>query len=126
MPPTSALRRRFRITIRLSGIERQHLSDSARRSGLTVSSYARAVLVGAKPLRAARRPVVETVVLARVLARLGIIASALSEIAAAARRAGNELTLMPSTERELAHCLRELRPCRSQIMRALGRKASLT
>lgn len=126
MLPTSVPRRRFRITIRLSRMERQQLADGARRSGLTFSSYARAVLVGAKPLRAARRPVVETVLLARVLAKLGVIASALSEIAAAARRARSELTLMPSTERELAHCLRELRPCRSQIMRALGRKASLT
>jgi hypothetical protein len=125
MRPTSAPRRRFRITVRLSSIERQQLTDAARRCGLTFSSYARAVLVSAKPLRAARRPVVETVLLARVLARLGVIASALSEIAAAARRAGSELTLLPSTERELAHCLRELRPCRSQIMRALGRKASL-
>ena len=124
MRPTSAPRRRFRITIRLSGIERQNLIDAARRSGLTFSSYARAVLVSAKPLRAARRPVVETVLLARVLTRLGIIASALSEIAAAARRAGSGLTLMPSTERELAHCLRELRPCRSQLMRALGRRAA--
>jgi hypothetical protein len=126
MSPTSATRRRFRITIRLSSIERQQLTDAAGRCRLTLSSFARAVLVGAKPLRAAWRPAVETVLLARVLARLGVIASALSEIAAAARRAGSELTLMPSTERELAHCLRELRPCRSQIMRALGRKASLT
>jgi hypothetical protein len=123
MRPTSAPRRRFRITIRLSSIERQQLTDAARGSGLTFSSYARAVLVSAKPLRAARRPVVETVLLARVLTRLGIVASALSEIAAAARRAGSELTLMPSTERELAYCLRELRPCRSQLMRALGRRA---
>jgi hypothetical protein len=74
-------------------------------------------------MRAARRPAIETVLLARVLTRLGVIASALTDIAAAARQAGTELTLMPSTERDLAHCLRELKPCRSQIMRALGRKA---
>jgi hypothetical protein len=124
MRPTSVVRRRSRITIRLSSVERQQLTDAARRCGLTFSSYARAVLVGAKPLRAARRPAVETVLLARVLARLGVIASALSEIAITARSAASELTLLPSTERDLGHCLRELRPCRSQIMRALGRRAS--
>lgn len=124
MRPTSAPRRRFRITIRLSSVERQQLTDAARRCGLTLSSYARAVLIAAKPMRAARRPAVETILLARVLTRLGVIASALSEIAAKARFAGRELTLMPSTERDLAHCLRELRPCRSQLMRALGKRAS--
>jgi uncharacterized protein (DUF1778 family) len=125
MGPTSAARR-FRITLRLTQTERRQLSDAAVHSGLTLSAYARAVLVQAKPLRAARRPAVEAVLLARMLARLGVIASALGDIAKVARHAGSEVTLMPSLERELARCLRELRPCRSQLMRALGRKASPT
>jgi hypothetical protein len=123
MRPMSAPTRRFRITIRLSGIERQQLTEAAKRSGLTLSSYARSVLVGAKPQRAARRPAVETLLLVRALTRLGLIASALSDISAAARQAGTELCLMPTTEREIARCLRELRPCRAQLMQALGRKA---
>jgi hypothetical protein len=124
MRHTCAVRRRFRITLRLTLVERRQLTSAALQSGLTLSAYARAVLLQAKPTRAARRPAVETVLLARVLARLGVIASALADIAAAARQAGSELTLLPSTERELAHCLRQLRPCRSRLMRALGRKAS--
>jgi hypothetical protein len=124
MHPDQASRRRYRICFRVTALERQALDAAALKCGLKLSGYARAALVGAKPLRAARRPTVEAVLLARVLAKLGIIASSLGDIAAAARSAGSELTLLPSTERELAQCLRELRPCRSQLMRALGRKAA--
>jgi hypothetical protein len=124
MRPDPASKRRYRICFRVTARERQILDAAALKCGLKLSAYARAALVGAKPTRAARRPAVEVVLLARVLAKLGIVASSLSDIATAARRAGSELTLLPSTERELAQCLRELRPCRSQIMRALGRRAA--
>jgi hypothetical protein len=124
MHPDQVSKRRYRICFRVTAVERQILDAAALNCGLKLSGYARAALVGAKPTRAARRPTVETVLLARLLAKLGLIASSLGDIATAARRAGSELTLLPSTERELAQCLRELRPCRSQIMRALGRKTA--
>lgn len=116
-------RRRYRVSFRTTAAERQALNAAAERSGHTLSDFARAVLLQAKPARR-RRPAVETVLLARVLARLGVIAVSLGDIATLARCAGAEITLMPSIERELASQLRALAPCRSQLLRGLGRKAA--
>ncbi len=124
MIPLSKSPRRYRVSFRVTLGERRDLEGAALRCGRSLSDYARSVLLGAPPRRRARRPSVEAVLLARVLAKLGVIASSLGDIAAAARDAGAEVTLLPSIERELAQNLRALAPCRVQLLRALGRKAA--
>ena len=64
--------RRFRITIRLSLAERQMVDQAAARAGITRSSYARQVILGAKPPRSARRPSVDVCLLVSLLDRLGV------------------------------------------------------
>jgi hypothetical protein len=81
MHPDQASRRRYRVCFRVTALERQALDAAALKCGLKLSGYARATLVGAKPTRAVRRPAVEAVLLARVLAKLGMIASSLGDIA---------------------------------------------
>jgi hypothetical protein len=116
---TFSTKRRYRVSFRVSTAERQSLDAAAQRSCLRLSQYFRVVLLGIKPGRA-RRPAVEAALLARILAKLGVIASALTDIA---RLASRELTLLPSTERDLAQNLRGFSECRSKILRATGRKA---
>jgi hypothetical protein len=122
MAPDRERLRRFRITLRVTADERRSLAVAARRSGLCLSAYLRLALVRAKPVRAARRPAVETILLAAVLARLGEIATLLHQIAKAVSASGNPL--MPSIERELLHTLTSLRGLRSALLRAMGRKAT--
>jgi len=119
-----APQRRFRITVRLSVEELRTLHGAAKRSGITLSAYARAVLLKAKPSRAAHRPPVEIVVLVQILARLGAIAGNLHEVVATVTREACKALLMPSTERALVRTLAELRSCRVLLMKALGRKAA--
>lgn len=104
--------RRVRITVRVSADERNRIESAAEREGLTLSAYARQLLVHAKPARRTRCPAVIISALVEALARLGKIASALSELTTD--------SLMPSTERELVRQLVELRPTRDLLMQALG------
>jgi hypothetical protein len=119
-------KRRYRVSFRVSAAERQHLDAAARRVGRSLSDHLRSVLIGTKPTGSTRPPSPKAVLLARTLAKLGVIASALDDIAAQARAAGVEITLQPGTERDLARYLRALQPCRTEIMRALRRKARQT
>lgn len=48
MTPTGGHHRRFRITLRVSFAERTGLDCTARRSGLSLSAYARLILLNAK------------------------------------------------------------------------------
>lgn len=124
MTLSGGVRRRFRITVRLSAEERNALDAAAESSALTLSDYVRCVLTGSKPLPAARKPTVEASLLARVLARLGQTSSSLSRIADAAGKAPVGVPLMPFLERELLRTLTDLKACRSQLMDALGRRAA--
>jgi hypothetical protein len=126
MAQLSQTQRRYRVSFRVTSAERQTLDAAAAGRRLTFSDYARSTLLGIPPRAATRRPRVDTALLARLLAKFGIIASALTDIARTARMASAELTFMPSVERELAHELRTLGHCRRQLMRALRRKAEPT
>jgi hypothetical protein len=120
-------KRRYRVTFRVTADERQRLDAAARRSGRSLSDHIRAVLIGTKPTGSTRPPSAKAVLLARTLAKLGVIAAALGDITTQARAAGVEVALLqPGTERELVRQLRALDPCRAEIMRALRRKARPT
>lgn len=113
--------RRFRITIRVTLSERQAVDAAASRSGITLSAYARHALLGAKPLRAARKPSVDMSLLVSVLDRLGGIASTIRAVSCmlSARAAD---ALPPFMERDLARSLIELRSLRPQLLRTLGKR----
>ncbi|MCP3447321.1 hypothetical protein [Bradyrhizobium sp. CCGUVB14] len=121
MNPSDGRQRRFRITIRVSLSERLAVEAAATRSGITLSAYARHALLGAKPLRAARRPTVDISLLVSVLDRLGGIASTIRAVSCmlSARAAD---ALPPFMERDLARSLTELRSLRPQLLRALGKR----
>ena len=124
MNSTDERRRRFRITIRVSGSERHALGQEAARCGITLSAYARNALLGTKPLRSARRPSVETTLLVSVLDRLGTIASAVHVISLLfAAKSG---IAMPSIERDLLRSLTELRALRPVLLQALGKRGRVT
>jgi hypothetical protein len=108
-------RRRFRITIRVTPKELAAIDGAAKRSGITVSAYARRVILGAKPLRAARRPSVEASLLVRVLDQLGRIVHQVATFNLPAPKLG-------TTERDLSRCLTELRALRPLLLRALGKR----
>jgi hypothetical protein len=120
---TSVPKRLYRVSFRVSLEERRILEAAAKRSGRSLSDFARAALFAARPLRKARAPAIEATLLACILAKLGIVASALRDIADAALRAKEEVAFLPSLERDLARNLKSLGACRTQIMSALRRKA---
>jgi hypothetical protein len=112
--------RRTRITLRFTADERRALDSAARRAGLCLSAFIRLALLRARPPRAARRPSVESTLLAAVLSRLGAIATDLHQIAKAISTPG--AAVMPTVERELLACLASLRTACRDLLRALGRK----
>ena len=115
---TEQQERRFcRVSLRVSLREKSTIETAATRAGYCLSDYLRRVVLAAKPLRARRRPPLESYLAARLLVQLGAIASELRAIA----RAATELT--PFIERELARSLDDLRDCRRWLLNALGRRA---
>jgi uncharacterized protein (DUF1778 family) len=122
MHHAGADRRRFRITFRVSALEHQTLKAAADNSGLQLSSFVRATVLAAKPLRSARRPSVETVLLVKVLDRLGIIASSMRALLLVFTvRSG---VALPAVERDLSRTLSELRALRPELLHALGKRPS--
>lgn len=115
--------RRFRITIRVSLAERTAIDRAAKRSGVTLSAYARRALVNAKPLRAARRPTVEASLLVGVLDRLGCVASNLTRIACTLEM-GSTVSL-PGAMRDLSRSLTERRTLRPLLLLALGKRVTI-
>ena len=115
--------RRLRISFRLTAQELAALTTSSRRAGLCISGYARLVLLGVKPPRAARRPTIETTLLARTLGELGKIGSNLNQIAHALNAKALGIEIMPFVERDLARALVELRQARRFVLKALGRES---
>ena len=104
------------VRVRLSAPERATLETAADAAGLTLSGYVRGVVLAAPALRKARRPPVEKVELARVLAQLGKIGSNLNQLA----HAGNAGALVDGAA--LAAALGELGTLRLAILAALGRQ----
>jgi uncharacterized protein (DUF1778 family) len=120
MNPSDGRQRRFRITIRVTAAERQTIDAAAARSSITRSAYARYALLGAKPLRAARRPSVDATMLVCVLDRLGNIASAVRALSITLSvKSGFEGLPI---ERDLSRTLAELRSLRPQLLQALGKR----
>ena len=117
-------RRPLRVTIRLSAIEHTRLLTVSDRAGLTLSGYLRYVLTAEKPPRAARRPVVERRLLARLLGELGQTDEFLRRIARTLQAAPHTTVFM--VERDLARTLKQLAATLAAVMRALGRKAGST
>jgi hypothetical protein len=112
--------RRYRITIRFSADEHSAIYRAAQRSCLTLSAWARRVLLAAKPDRAARRPPIEASLLVSLLDRLGRAVAQLAQIASALR--SGQFAAMPGTERDLSRALRDVRALRPAVLRALGKR----
>ncbi|WP_040620035.1 plasmid mobilization protein [Rhodovulum sp. PH10] len=123
MTLSSGTHRRFRITIRLSAAERAIIDAAAEKSRLTLSSHVRRILLAAKPHPSARRPCLDVSLLARILASLGKIGSALEQIAAVGL-GDTDRSFIFSVQRELLRTLADLRACRSLLLEALGRRGA--
>lgn len=122
MSYSNSASRPCRVCFRVSHEERLHLDKNARQSGYSISDYARRILLGAKPPRKAHIPAIEKVLLTRILAKIGAIASTVQLLAQASQTAKAPIILAPATERDLILSLHMLRDCSFQIFRALGRK----
>ncbi|MGO3933074.1 plasmid mobilization protein [Rhodopseudomonas pseudopalustris] len=123
MNRVEGLTRRSRITIRLSTEERNRLDAAANNSAISLSDYVRCVLTDLQPLPAMKRPTVEMTLLARVLSELGKLASDLTAVARAARDPERRGMLTPFLERDLLRVINDLKPCRTLLLEALGKKA---
>jgi hypothetical protein len=103
------------LTIRFSADERAMVDFNAERAGLTSGSYAREVLLGAKPPRQVRRPSIERRLLSRLLGALGQIGNNINQLARASNRGENV------DRPALYGALADLRGMRDAVLRALGR-----
>lgn len=111
----SQTRQRVRhVKIHLTMGEYAAVVEQANRSGLSLSSLARAALLGAD-VPVTRRPPVEKALLAQTLGQLGKLGSNLNQIAHRSNLGREPLAELVSAE------LAELRVVRDAIMRALGR-----
>jgi len=106
------------IQVRVSEAELAEVAEAADRMGLTVASYSRRRLLGHEPPRAVRRPPLDRVMAARVLAALGPIATDVRELG---RR--QESTAPAVADREkLDGALAALTAMREMVMKALRRE----
>ena len=121
---SEARRRHLRLSIRFTEQELSALAAKARHTGFALSSYARFVLVGTKPLRTARRPTVEKELLARTLGQLGKIGSNINQIARVLNRSPETASALTSMATELTAVLDDLRALRAAVMKALGREVT--
>jgi len=116
--------RQDRLTIRFAADEMTRLKGDAERAGLTLSSYARLLVIKAEPLRQSRRPPIERQLLAKMLGQLGKTGSNLNQIARALNAATDRgATQSPILHAELRQAMAELTTIRSALMAALGRKS---
>jgi hypothetical protein len=115
---TSGTEKRVRdrvLPIRLSADERAAVEAAAEKAGLTASSYARQVLLGAPAPRQVRRPPVEKRELVRLLGGLGNVRGNLNQLAKAVHTG----ILIYSGDIDAA--LAALAEVRAAILAALGR-----
>lgn len=113
----SETRQRTRVVqVRLSEAEYAEVAARAQAALLTPSSYVRASALDAPPPRARRRPAVEAVQVARVLAQLGKIGSNLNQIA---HRLNVGRNVAPDS---VAQAAEDVSAMRDACMASLGRK----
>jgi len=104
------------LHIRLTDAEYAELVSRADAVEITPASYARMMLLDTPPPRGSRKPSVDRVAVARVLAELGKIGSNINQIAAAFNRRND-----PHAS-EAVTALREVQGIRNACMEALNRK----
>lgn len=104
------------LNIRFSPDERAMVEEHAARAGLTSSSYAQQVLLGAPAPRQVRRPPIERKELVRILGQLGHVGGNINQLAHHAN------ANMPLSSRMLGEALADLRRLRDAILVALGRE----
>ncbi|MGO9986809.1 MAG: plasmid mobilization protein [Rhodomicrobium sp.] len=103
------------VQIRFTPEERTLLDEAASRAGLTISSYARARLIGRSLPRSVARPSIDRELMARLIGQLGKIGSNLNQIARAAN-------MNIASMRDLDAALREAAEFRAAIRPFLGEK----
>lgn len=81
MSRSNARKRSKQCLIRLSDEEHASLFERADAAGVTLPDYVRSQALGAKPLRAQRRPSVDRAALAQLLGRIGTIGNNVNQIA---------------------------------------------
>ncbi len=106
--------RKRHVKIHLNEVEYEAVADQANRSGLSLSSLARAALLGAD-VPVTRRPPVEKALLAQALGQLGKIGSNINQIAHRSHMGRDPMEGLMEAE------LAQLRLVRDAIMGALGR-----
>ena len=112
---TETRQRGARIFVRCTNAELAAITASAERAGMAVAAFMRHQAIGTAGPRAIRRPQVDRVELARVLAALGRYGSNVNQLARAAN--GGAIPL----EHELAEAAAATLEMRGMLMRALGR-----
>jgi hypothetical protein len=99
----------------MTSVERFVIQDGANRAGLTLSSYVLSRVLNATPARQVRRPPIERQEMARLLAEVGRVGSAINQIArlGIAGRSNSGLDA-------LAQASQDLTAIRSALLRGLG------
>ncbi len=112
---TQTRQRTLRPSMACTPGERALLDAAAERAGMSVSMFMRHQCLGAAGPRAIRRPPIERVVLAALLAQLGPIRACINQIAKAANTTGR---VLPDADKAIA----DVTAAAEEIMRALGKK----
>ncbi|WAH66886.1 plasmid mobilization protein [Xanthomonas hortorum] len=114
MSRSNARQRTKQSLVRLSDEEYALLSERADASGVTLTDYIRSQALGAKPLRAQRRPSVDRAALAQLLGRIGVVGGNVNQIA-------RKLNSGQSADYiDLMETMKEVREMRGMVMIALG------
>lgn len=110
----SQTRQRSRsVNVALTDAERAKVEADAHALGLSLSGYARALLVGAVTPRTPRRPLPNATELARLLGQLGKVGSNLNQLT----KLGNQGQLVPPSS--LAACIAEVQAVTEQLAEVL-------
>ncbi len=88
MSGSETRQRQYHEKFRVTDAERAQIRARADRAGLTVASYIRSTVLDTPPPRQSRRPPVNVVELARVLAALGKLGSNVNQMARVANSGG--------------------------------------
>jgi hypothetical protein len=104
------------IGFRATPAERAEIEAAAERSGLTIGSYIRAVVLSAHETRSKRRPTIERQALAQLLAQLGRVSGNVYQISKA-------LNFQEPVDADIPSVLAEVKAVGAAIMHALGRDA---
>lgn len=113
----SETRQRTRLVqVRCTDTEHKAIAQAAEQAGETVGAFMRRQAIGTPGPRAKRRPLKQTIDLAKLLANLGRPGSNLNQIARALNAGGG------TAPGELAEAIAEFRAVIAEIMRALGRR----